>query len=261
MKILASDFDGTLCPKGAPLPEENLEAVKAWRAAGNKFGIATGRGLSLILKSIKMHNVPFDFLVCTNGGVTFDENLNVLTKHCLERNQIEALVSNEDLRKSYYIIFFTERESLIYLPEGDSEDCRKKLAYIGLSMKDFKMVSSLDEAQDVIQISLMYPTDEETEDTKNALIREFKDEFQIVNNACFLDITVAHTNKGEGINDLAEAAGWGKDGIITVGDDNNDLPMLTRFEGYTVSTASDAIKEQVIKAYDSVADLIYDKLK
>ena len=48
MKIAATDFDGTLCPIGEPIPEENIRAIKAWQAAGNKFGIATGRGLSLI---------------------------------------------------------------------------------------------------------------------------------------------------------------------------------------------------------------------
>ena len=73
MKIAATDFDGTLCPIGEPIPEENIRAIKAWQEAGNKFGIATGRGLSLIREAVeKYEDLKLDFLVCNNGAVSLD---------------------------------------------------------------------------------------------------------------------------------------------------------------------------------------------
>ena len=42
MKILGSDLDGTFGHGG--INEAKLAAVRDWRAAGNKFGIISGRG-------------------------------------------------------------------------------------------------------------------------------------------------------------------------------------------------------------------------
>ena len=43
MKIIASDFDGTLNYHG--ISAEDTAAIAKFRAAGNKFGIVTGRDL------------------------------------------------------------------------------------------------------------------------------------------------------------------------------------------------------------------------
>ena len=47
MKLVATDFDGTFCSYGGGVSEANLAAVKKWQEAGHKFGINTGRGISL----------------------------------------------------------------------------------------------------------------------------------------------------------------------------------------------------------------------
>jgi hydroxymethylpyrimidine pyrophosphatase-like HAD family hydrolase len=41
MKIIASDYDGTLNHGG--IGEEKRNAIKKWREKGNKFGIVSGR--------------------------------------------------------------------------------------------------------------------------------------------------------------------------------------------------------------------------
>ena len=46
-KILASDFDGTLChqytAEGYPATVEVLEAIRQFRKSGGLFGVVTGR--------------------------------------------------------------------------------------------------------------------------------------------------------------------------------------------------------------------------
>ncbi|MBR7101750.1 MAG: HAD hydrolase family protein, partial [Clostridia bacterium] len=42
MKIIATDFDGTLSYNGK-ISEEDKAAIKRFRDAGNKFGVVTGR--------------------------------------------------------------------------------------------------------------------------------------------------------------------------------------------------------------------------
>ncbi len=52
MKILASDYDGTL-RTGKCVSEENVEAIRAFRAHGNAFGIVTGRSVETIRQEIE----------------------------------------------------------------------------------------------------------------------------------------------------------------------------------------------------------------
>lgn len=42
MKVLASDFDGTLFFKGK-FKEEDLKQIRAFQAQGHQFGLCTGR--------------------------------------------------------------------------------------------------------------------------------------------------------------------------------------------------------------------------
>ncbi len=42
MKILGSDFDGTLTVGG--IDAAKCEAIRAWRRVGNLFGLVSGRG-------------------------------------------------------------------------------------------------------------------------------------------------------------------------------------------------------------------------
>ena len=77
MKIIATDFDGTLNQNG--IGREKREAIAAWRKAGNLFGIVTGRGFRSIYEVIKDTGIGYDFLICNNGAVICDSKLNILT--------------------------------------------------------------------------------------------------------------------------------------------------------------------------------------
>ena len=52
MKLLASDYDGTL--RRPYVKQSDIKAIKRFRAAGNVFGIITGRTLEMILPEIKL---------------------------------------------------------------------------------------------------------------------------------------------------------------------------------------------------------------
>ena len=77
MKILASDFDGTFTQGG--VGEEKLSAIKAWRKAGNKFGIISGRDVTF--RQVLFQKYPkleLDFFASCNGAYIIDENDNVM---------------------------------------------------------------------------------------------------------------------------------------------------------------------------------------
>ena len=83
MRILGSDFDGTLTHK---LGEETYAAIRAWRAAGNMFGIVSGRPLSFSAEvQASYPELELDFFVGFNGAAVIDGCGNMIyEKTCTE---------------------------------------------------------------------------------------------------------------------------------------------------------------------------------
>ena len=77
MKILASDYDGTL--RTEELVDINdVHAIHEFRAAGNMFGLVTGRSMESIQTEIQKNKIEFDFIVANNGGVIYDRDFQRL---------------------------------------------------------------------------------------------------------------------------------------------------------------------------------------
>ena len=57
MKLLATDYDGTLRYAQDVMPED-LKSIEEWKNKGNKFVIVTGRSKESIDAQIKLFNLP-----------------------------------------------------------------------------------------------------------------------------------------------------------------------------------------------------------
>ncbi len=79
MKILASDFDGTICFRVNDehcYRDEDIKAISEFQKKGNKFGLNTGRSL-LTLDNVHPKTdgvIPFDFFVVDSGALVADQN-------------------------------------------------------------------------------------------------------------------------------------------------------------------------------------------
>ena len=66
MKILCSDYDGTLSHGG--IDEKKLGEIRTWRRKGNKFGIISGRRAEFFHELKKAQpNLELDFMATSNG--------------------------------------------------------------------------------------------------------------------------------------------------------------------------------------------------
>ena len=85
MKVLASDFDGTLFFKDETptIREKDIEAIKKFQAAGNKFGICTGRHLRGILDVTK-NKIDFDFYILNSGCIILDHDCNPIYERWID---------------------------------------------------------------------------------------------------------------------------------------------------------------------------------
>ena len=75
-------------------------------------------------------------------------------------------------------------------------------------------------------------------------------------NAKSVDITPAGISKQQGLETLLNAMGWLNCELYVIGDEVNDLPMISAFGGYTVNTARDAIKSHTRKVFNDVGEML-----
>ena len=66
MKIAASDYDGTLF-RNEVIAKADVEGIRRWRAAGNKFGVVTGRDYGMLAPQLKICRIT-TMAKYENGG-------------------------------------------------------------------------------------------------------------------------------------------------------------------------------------------------
>ena len=120
MKLLATDYDGTLRYAQDVMPED-LKSIEEWKNKGNKFVIVTGRSKESIDAQIKLFNLPCDYLITNNGGMVFDENGNVLLSNYLNFDVCVDILHNVkklDTVISYVVNDGIHRHRIVLQPDA-----------------------------------------------------------------------------------------------------------------------------------------------
>lgn len=232
--ILFSDFDGTLHRRLVEGDfERNLVAVQKFRAAGNKFVLTTGRGLSSILRAFPNQADYADYLICDNGSV------------CLQGDKkLFELTIDEDLAREVVDFVQTlphhEEFDIVYYRDGDE-------------FEDLKGGST--------KIRIWAVNPEIMEQTLAALRGHFGSErLTIFGGHNMVPVKSAHmqflkeTHKGA-VDVMAADAGkeraihrilknYPGERVITVGDGANDQDMIHEFNGYIMDTAYEHLRSE-----------------
>ena len=101
-----------------------------------------------------------------------------------------------------------------------------------------------------------FPQPAESDACAAALNKKLGAKIHAYPNACSLDITPAGVGKDQGIRTLLSVMGWEGADIFAIGDETNDLPMIKAFDGYTLTTAREAIQKQAKEAFPSVGAML-----
>ena len=100
MLLVASDFDGTLYVNDINIINKNIEYINKLRENNHLFAIITGRGLSII-ELLKKYNISYDFLICENGAIIYDNKDNILGMF-IERYLNKGILSKSEQKTLYY---------------------------------------------------------------------------------------------------------------------------------------------------------------
>lgn len=245
MKIIASDYDGTLNHGG--IDDEKRDAIKKWRRAGNLFGLVSGRGIESLLEIPKRNVFEYDFLVASNGAVIADVNGKILFESRCDGSLAKPLLEYIMSIGCGWADVHTDFDCAVALSDEKRPD-------------DEFTLETLPDIPYFNQISTILPDCKEAERVTAAVREKFGEQLNPLQNGRCIDIVSADMNKAVGLYKLLEIIGAEYEDVITVGDNVNDTDMIAEFRSYAMENAVQSIKDIADYETPSVTKLIETEL-
>jgi len=242
--ILASDFDGTIYVNHKWNPK-NLEFIKEFKSKGNIFGIVTGRDLYMTKLVIEQYQIPFDFIVCNNGTVVYDENYNVLFKKTLSDEVYQKLLIDKELDESYYRV----------ISNPDGRFIIEGFDIKGTKNQYYTKIISMDEAKklkDVYQVDTKYANHDIVLQVTETVKSNYPT-IQLHPNIETIDYAPKGTDKCHALDEVKNH--FNIDEIVTIGDGLNDLKMIKKYHGYAMINGLEEVKDEAYKVIENFYDL------
>jgi len=246
MKLLVSDYDGTICINGK-VKKETLDKLHKWVTAGNIFVLATGRSIHITKDIIEKDRLPVTYIICNNGSVLYDATYKVISESTLSMDVVEKIVMDSVLQDSYYFVISEEKER--YLLEGyqkgkETSNCYTKI----LKQKDLKNLH-------VYAVDTRYKTTEIMKAKEVVLKEKYKGIASINPNVETIDFTPFGITKNTAVQKIVSTY-KSLEAIISIGDGLNDVTMIENNIGYTMKWATQEIKDKAIGVVSSIDEVI-----
>lgn len=250
MKVLASDYDGTLRTEEA-VDVNDVHAIQKFREKGNLFGLVTGRSMESIQKEIANNKIEFDFIVGNNGGVIYDKDFNRLECVYMDFNKALDIISyiktldcvSYVINDGFHRFKFSVDKNQIDHKYGNLKDTTEKEEEILDRGKIAQLVISLNDQMLADEISHYINTN-------------FKGFAVAYVNINCVDIVPVGVSKAEGLYFIEQHLGLEHDDIYAIGDSFNDIPMLEEFHGCAVAHARSEIIDSAEHVFLSIEECI-----
>lgn len=253
MRVAATDYDGTLCMQRR-VPPEALEAIAVWRNMGNMFGIVTGRDLSMLLPEVRQWGIPFDYLICCSGAVSYDKDLRPLDTVSIEDGLIAPVLRHPSSLASMHYELCAHGEVRLFLRDEASWFPKLGTPYTPVTLDEAMAQTGLQ------QISIAYHSLEDGAAHAADLDKAFGDALWVHHNGSCVDITAGNVSKATGMDRLLRRMGWPREGLLFIGDGENDIPMIREYAGFTVPGAPEAVRREAAAVYAGVGPMLRDAM-
>lgn len=245
MKLLASDFDGTLYfhNKEEKMRESDLEAIRKFQQEGNLFGICTGRHLKGIINHTK-EKVNFDFYIVNSGAVILDSNREIIEEHKIKRQVIEEVT--KDIDKSVEVTFIINDD--IYAINRRNNWPIKIIEVSSIKEFDVEYFDA---------VSFHFENVDQATEVYNNVINKYSDIIDVYQNITNLDFAPKGCSKGNGLKKVMEYYKVNYDNMNCIGDSWNDLPMFGVVDNsFTFTYSPKDIQKSTKHVIDSLEECI-----
>ena len=224
IKLVLTDIDGTILPKGQKVVSENMRsAIRAAQDAGITVGVATGRAVSGVLPTFEGDTACVQTALATNGMQVYLDG-ELIHEEYLDHGELVRIVEVvREIPGAGFICFGGPQVNEVYLVAGTVDDLMPVFpsyaskAQPADAVPDFAIVKA-----NVFINSDMAATQE--------LIALLRDKVPGIGfnlpMAGFLNVVPLGYSKATGIDYLCESLGISLDEVMVFGDGGNDLEMI-----------------------------------
>jgi len=239
IRLIAIDVDGTLLDSRGQIPQANIDAIHDAVREGIAVALVTGRSYPFV-RPIADPLPPAIRLIVSNGAVERGMDGSRFARRLLDRGIARTVLdATRPFRHAAALVFDRDADRQVMFETMDWEHPGRK-AYWARNQSLIAQSVPLEDAliEDPIQVMFNGGVD-----TMRALVEELRagarESFAVSlteyahRDFSLIDVTAPTATKGGALEWRAEQLGLGRDEVMAVGDNFNDLDML-EFAGLPV---------------------------
>lgn len=240
VKLIALDIDGTLLDSRWTLPEANRAAIAEATRRGIEVALVTGRRYDFAMPIAAQIGAPLTMIV-SNGAVIRTQDGETHLRHLLPRETAaRALEITRPWRDSTAVIFDRPRENQVILEVLATDDPIRS-AYYARNKEYIGQAVPLESCLTEDPLQVMLSGKVEPMRDAEAVLRgaEAAEGFRVAatvyesRDFAMIDVIHPQCSKGAALAEWAALRGLAREEIMAVGDNHNDLEMLS-FAGIPV---------------------------
>jgi Cof subfamily protein (haloacid dehalogenase superfamily) len=240
IRLIALDIDGTLLDSRWQLPEANRVAILEATRRGIEVALVTGRRYDFAMPIAHQLDSALTLIV-SNGALIRSKEGRTHLRHLLpKQTAAQVLHLTTEWREGSAVIFDRERENQLMLESLDPDDSLR-YAYYSRNLQFIGLARPLESCltEDPIQVMLSGRIAPMREAEARLRAADFAQEFRLAvtcyehKDFAMIDVIPAGCSKGSSLAEWAALRGIAREEILAIGDNHNDLEMLS-FAGIPV---------------------------
>jgi len=240
VKLIALDIDGTLLDSRWTLPEANRGAIAEATRRGIEVALVTGRRYDFAMPIALQIGAPLTMIV-SNGAIIRTQDGETHLRHLLPRDTAARVLEiTGPWRDSAAVIFDRPRENQVIL-ETFATDDPIRTAYYARNKEFIGQAVPLESCltEDPLQVMLSGKVDTMRQVEAVLRLGQATENFKVASTVyesrdfAMIDVIHPHCSKGAALAEWATLRGLTREEIMAVGDNHNDMEMLS-FAGVPV---------------------------
>ena len=240
VRLIALDIDGTLLDSRWHLPEANRVAIAEANRRGIEVALVTGRRYDFAMPVAHQLDSKLTLIV-SNGALIRSKEGRTHLRHLLpKQTAAQVLHLTTQWREGAAVIFDRQRENQLILESLDPDDS-VRYAYYSRNLEFIGLARPLETCltEDPIQVMLSGKIEAMQEAEARLRRAAFAAEFRLAltsyerKDFAMIDVIPPGCSKGSSLAEWAALRGIAREEILAIGDNHNDLEMLT-FAGIPV---------------------------
>ncbi|WP_059105514.1 sugar-phosphatase [Shouchella shacheensis] len=236
-KLIAIDMDGTLLNDQHEVTNEVKDALREAKSQGVNVVLCTGRPIGGVRSYLDDLNLTEegDFVIAYNGALVQNSySGEVVLSHSLTHKELKEIYELSLTLKTPMHYFDSEN---VYTPNRHISPYTVYESYVTGVPLTYQTVEET--PHDIAIPKIMFVDESEKLDqAMKALPASYKETYMMVKSApFFLEILHPEVSKGNAVRHLAEKLGYGREEVLAIGDNGNDLTMV-EYAGCGVAMAN-----------------------